>query len=286
VVLDDSLLTALRFGFLAVDGSRHIMGLPPRGHEDQVAFIGDLTRAFIHGHATNALRSDSLHRPPTSVKLKLQTSSRELIDSSKSRLATGNWERILRIAWQEFTSKPFKEASVDRIAKASETPKSTLYRQFSSKESLYSAATKLILLDGLQRPLTFDWRRESASDALVTTAQHLLRTFTATDSKRTHRHLIAEAGEIPSVTSEVYEFYRHIIVEFTRPLLQALRQAGLIRNLPIEVVAWRLFIMSTIGNRFLFYSPGDAKQRRQLAEGATHQFLFGLVPGSESEWSA
>ena len=61
------------------------------------------------------------------------------------RLPEEKRNRFLEAAWEEFTSVPFEEASINKIVRRAKIPRGSFYQYFSDKEDLFFYIQKSML---------------------------------------------------------------------------------------------------------------------------------------------
>lgn len=129
----DGVDLSTRLGGMAVEGMRYFLGydLPERGRRSRLArnavemFLNGIGRMAGEPGADEDARQLSMPVPP------------ERETASQIRLKPEKFAALCGLAVDEFLEHGFEAASIDRIMAATGVGRSTIYRQFGSKEGLF-----------------------------------------------------------------------------------------------------------------------------------------------------
>jgi len=281
---DDPLLAALRLGFLATDGARYLLGMPPLSDEELATHARQVVDVFIRGHATAHFRSTGQDASsPWQDRQVLKAAPLDEPGSlSRTRLSKARWQRILDSSWMEFGEFGYDGASIERVAKSTGVPRSTIYRRYPSKKVLFKASAIHVIHRTFSDEIVLDWGHLSIYQAIRQVARIILDRFTQPDNVALQRVLLVESEHAPDMTRLLYSHLVVTIENLLGPLIHRLETAGIVRPELATRAAWRLFILSTLGNRFIFITPASEEERAALAAEAASQFLYGCqrsIPG-------
>lgn len=131
-IAGDPIDLATRLGGMAVEGTRHFLGYPlpsRRQRQVQARLAVDL---FLHGlhdlTPDDALDNANAYAPPPP----------DWTGKARLRLKPDRFAALCRAAADEFLARGFDGASLDPIIAATGVGRSTIYRQFGSKQGLFS----------------------------------------------------------------------------------------------------------------------------------------------------
>ena len=264
----DPLSAAIRFGGLAVEGSRYFLGTPLPPPRDRRAIVETALDLFLHGYA----RHTDPHGPATDALI--QSAAPPVIASGVAlRLSPDKLQRLIDAALAEFLDHGYVGANIDRIAAAARTSKATIYRQFGSKEGLLRHviereifATSLCMFDA-----------GPAADvdlAVAQLARQILDWHVAPVPIRLHRLLMQESDLLPDLARRFHDMR---VAVAGRALDQLLAAHGWPR--PDEVAVRAFHLLATFAVRFLTVrQPPDEPQRDACSRETASLFLHGLAP--------
>ncbi len=282
VVLDSPRLASIRFGYLSIDGLRFMIGASPLTGDELDVHVNDVVDVTLNGHATSVFRKapDICLPIPPLAKIG-RVDDAEISDAAySSRLDQSIWDKLLDVAWEEFSANGFCSASVPAIAKNANFPRNTIYRRFKSKRELFQASAKRAMLQSFD--VDFHQRSNlTVQDYMERVADHLLHCFLDPKNLALHKIMLAEAGREPEVMLNLYSWLAALMEQRLAPMLACLVEQGVIRHDVSAKAAWRFFILATFGSRFLFL-PVDDQERRDLTKEAVRMFLFGFTSGSSN----
>lgn len=275
---DDPLLAALRFGFLATEGLRHLVGLPLPDLDCRKRQAEEVADVFLNGHATARLRGNR----GSGCSLPGQTSETmgngaAAIRMPVTRLSDEQWDRVCEVAWGEFRQHGYEKASMAVIAHKSGLPKNTIYRRFKSKAGIFTFSCRAVIDQAFRAPLLAKECSGPIREHLIGIALSLQTLFCAPDMAELHRLLIVEAGRAPEDTSAVYEHLVATVERALSPLIAAMVEAGLMKPELQPSAAWRFYVLATFGSRFLFMPPGSPEEALRHSTEAVDQFLYGIA---------
>lgn len=275
MTFDDPELAVLRFGFLATDGLNYIMGGTPFSDDDIAGHADAVTDLFMHGCASDRLRTAPYHDSVTVGCLRAAAPFPPLVEDKPSRLSTDQWEAIYDAAWLEFAEHGFSMSSVETIARAGGTARSTIYRQHPTKIDLFNATAIRVIEKTYLTDITIPASASTVEAALTNLADQILALFLKPDSIRVHKILISESDSIPDTT---FKIYCHIKRLLTHSITEFFSRFGEFFNFTkqdAQFYAWLLFIVTSFGGRMLFRRPADKHEHAALAHNAVKLFLFG-----------
>lgn len=280
LVFGDPLLTALRFGFYAIDGLRFMMGAPRLDIEEQDVLATTVTDLFFNGYASAEYQND-----PECIRARLSgnqylrvtpSPGLEKPDAPPSRLPDDAWDALDKAAWDDFTRHDYLGASLGRIARATGISRPTIYRRYPSKEDLFLnvAASKADTI--FPTDLTLDWDRYGPVEQLNILSRTILEAFLKEDNVDLHMLLITNAHQEPAHSYKIYDRLVTKIIELITPAMLKMIENGVLMECNPRDAAWRFYILSTFGARFLFVPPQTEKDKEHFISEAVDFFLFGV----------
>jgi AcrR family transcriptional regulator len=277
LVFDDAFLTALRFGFLAVNGLRFTMGGRALDEREQEAHSRDVCKLFLSGRSTAAIRKN-----PDAVGKKLPGQQivpgarREAADEeSATRLGPELWNKLHAAAWAEFSQRGYTASSIEKIARACKVARTTIYRRFPSKQAFFLASVKRVIEQIHGPGIAIDWGKLGVRGGLIALSDTLLERFLTHDNLMLHKMLLFQAASTPDMTYELYSYATDMVQQQLAPFLAQLAAIGAIEPDADGCAAWQFFVLSTVGARLIFIQPSSANERRKLVAEAVDLFLYG-----------
>jgi len=155
-------------------------------------------------------------------------------------------EKIIRAAWEIFTTRRYHESTMDDVAEAAGVGKGTLYRYFSDKEALF-AATISDAIDNLRDEIERIVSREDDPSASL---RELVKRLVAFLEKKHDFFSIMHAEESRPGASDInrqrfrqqWSEKREELVALVRKLLDRGTEKGVFRTLPDSRFAASIFI--------------------------------------------
>lgn len=276
IAVDDPELAALRFGFLATDGLNYIMGGHPFSSEDIARHADAVTDLFLHGCASDRLHAARDRNVIADGRLRALPPSPPLVEDKPSRLSADQWDAIYDAAWMEFAERGFSMSSVETIARAGGTARSTIYRRHPTKIDLFNATAVRLIERTYLTDITIPASANTAEAALSSLADQILDLFLKLDSIQLHKILISELNNIPETTFEIYTYVKHIFINFIVQFFQKNHNFFKFQGYDDKFYAWMFFITTSFGGRMLFRKPADEHERKALPHNAAKLFLFGV----------
>lgn len=260
--VQDMLTASIRFGGLCIEGSRYFLGTPVPPVAERAASIRQVVTLFLDGYrAANSGIAPSWPRidpprPPMNVAVRM----------SPDRL-----EQLIAAATQEFLSKGYRGASVDRAVAVIRAGKATVYRQFGNKEGLF----RHVIEQAIHKASMADYKGAIGGDSLeaetIALARHALDLHCDDDNIRMHRLLIQEADLIPDLARRFYETRVGRLGEALTAILAKYSEAA-----PDAAMVRAFYSLATNALRYLTVSTlPDVSQRHRDAEETARLFLHG-----------
>ncbi|WP_161566017.1 TetR/AcrR family transcriptional regulator [Caenibius tardaugens] len=275
---DDPYLTAIRFGHLATDGFRSMIAGAFLSEIQQAALAKQTAELFIDGHASQELRDSRTIATWEEMAQPLCVAAGDapiLEFSGDTRLGHAVWNKVLDVAWEQFSACGYAKASLNFIAQQADVPRNTLYRRFGSKENLFVASAGRVVDQAFGSPLTIGQSGGTARDVLIAVALQLLRRFHEPANLALHRLLFIESARKPEITGAIHAYLMRKNEKTLRPVFAWLTSNGLILDEFAAEAPWRFYILATFGSRFMFVQANDGSQQERLAKEAVDLFLFG-----------
>lgn len=264
IVSCDPLAMAIRFGGLAVEGSRYFLGRPLPGGSARNDIVAGAVRLFLDGYRGadeaegNAAPLEAIEPPA-------------LEGSTALRLSPEKLTALVDAAAAEFLDNGYRRASVDRSAAAVRASKATVYRQFGSKENLLRYVIQRDIYETSQSAI----EPASAADAdaaITALARQALDLHLAPANIRMHRLLVEEADLIPDL-AQLFHDVR--VRRLGNALDRVLTAYGLPQ--PGEAAARAFYALATFAVRFLTSATlPESAQRNVYARETALLFLHGL----------
>jgi len=276
MTFDDPELAALRFGFLATDGLNYIMGGTPFSDEDIARHADAVTGLFLHGCASDRLRAAPSRGSITVGCLRAAAPAPPLVEAKPSRLGPEQWEAIYDAAWLEFAEHGFSMSSVETIARAGGTARSTIYRRHPTKIDLFNATAIRVIEKTYLTDITIPASAGTVEAALTSLADQILALFLKPDSIRIHKILIGESDSIPDTTFKIYGDIKRLLTHSIMEFFDRFGEFFKFTRQDAQFYAWLLFIAISFGGRMLFRKPTDRHEHAALAHNAVKLFLFGV----------
>lgn len=280
LVFGDPLLTALRFGFYAIDGLRFMMGAPRLDIAEQDTLATTVSRLFLNGYASAEYKADPENiRARLSGKQYLRAAlppELEKPDAPPSRLPDDAWDALDKAAWDEFTRHDYLGASLGRIARATGISRPTIYRRYPSKEDLFLSVAANIADTIFPTDITVDWDRYEPVEQLKILSRTILEAFLKEDNIDLHMLLITNAHQEPGHSYNIYNRLVTTIIELIMPVMAKMIEKGVLIATDARDAAWRFYITSTFGARFLFVPPQTEEEKEHFTSEAVDFFLFGV----------
>jgi AcrR family transcriptional regulator len=182
------------------------------------------------------------------------------------------------VAWKEFANQGYSSASIERVARVTGIPKSTIYRRYKDKRTLFIECCRYCIFRTFSNPISINYHY-APEKIILTLAEGILEKFLTDDNLILHRVLLVESGRDPNATHQIYSYLVDLIDEMIAPCIGKLVDIGAIRPELSQQAAWRLFIMSTFGNRYLFVPPTSKRQMSLQLKEAARLFLYGCKNG-------
>jgi AcrR family transcriptional regulator len=258
----DALRAGVRLGGLVVEGSRYFLGAsPPQGAARNALVVANVA-LFLDGY-----RAAGDHGQPGAREFP----GPEVGQQAALRLPEVKLRSLLDAAASEFFQRGYVGASIDRIAAAAGVSKSTIHRQFVSKEGLFRHIVASKVHDISAR--SFEPAAKELEPAVTEVAAGMLDAHLKPDSIALHHVLIEDSGHFTDLARSLYDAQIAAAAAALEPIVAA---HGWPRP---GATALRAFhTLATFGVRFLTTTrlPGR-KQRDELSAEAARIFLFGLA---------
>ena len=264
---------AVRFGGLAVEGSRYFLDaqLPSPQERDGVATAAvDLFLNGYHGQVEQPGivyggddPAQDLIEPPT---LK-----------GAGRLSPERLQYLVDVAIDEFLANGYHGASINRIVDAVRMSKSTIYRHFGDKEGLFRYVIRCRIYEASRAEFAIRSYGKNVDAAVAALARRALDWQLTPSSIHMQRLMIQEADFVPDLARQFYDVR-------VRQLGHALKAVLAKYDQPVpNAAALRAFYaLATFSLRYLTATefPDDAQRDAHSAECA-RLFLYGVVARQE-----
>lgn len=262
----DPMRAGIRLGGLVAEGSRYFLGsTPPRGAARK-ALVEANVALFLHGYRALA---DTAAHPHEFAKPAIE--GRAALRLSEARIAA-----LLDAATAEFLARGYVGAGLDRIARAAGVSKTTIHRQFVSKEGLF----RYIVLSKIHQigtAIVTAAESLQVEEAVAALARSLLDAHLIPEMIAFHHLMIEEADHFPDLTRRLYEAQIAAALHALQSVLVAHGWPA-----PGDAAARAFHTLATFGVRYLTAAQfPDAAQRDVLSAEAARIFLFGLARPSE-----
>ena len=270
IVPCDPRAIAIRFGGVAVEGTRYFLGrdLPDRNNRSETT--ANITRLFLDGYRSMIGAADD-GIPPVPVEPPALESSTAL------RLSAEKLTVLIDIATAEFLDHGYRRASVDRIAAAAHVSKATIYRHFGSKENLLRHVVRCDIFETSRSRIELAAGVSDADTAITTLAEQALDLHLAPANIRMHRLLIEEAALLHDLAQLFHEVR---VRRLSDALERVLAMCGLPR--PGEAAARAFYSLATYAVRFITSTTlPDAAHRNLCSRESAMLFLHGLRAGED-----
>ncbi len=258
----DSWIAALRFGGLCVEGSRYFLGAAPPSRKERAAIVVRAAELLLNGYAA-AGTGQFVDAAPVPAPA--------LPGTAASRMSPDRLGALLRAATDEFLANGYRGASIDRIVGAVRASRTTIYRQFGSKDGLFRFIVEQAIHDAAQELYPAAPGLDPEED-LAALALEVLNRHCTVDNIRLQRLLIQEADLIPDLARHYYDVK---VARLGNALAAILERHRL--PLPDPAMSRAFHALATFALRYLTDATlPDAAQRRRDAREAGQLFLHGL----------
>ena len=262
----DPLAFALRFGGIAVEGSRYFLGTPPPSKASRASLAEAAANLFLHGYQGQVLAAGSA-RPAV-----LDTVTEPVLDGMvELRLSADKLAGLLAAARNEFLEHGYTGANIEQIAASVRSSKATIYRQFGNKEKLFRHVIELEISASSRADFSFQ-PGLPFEQAVVTLARAMLDRHLESENIRFQRLLIQECDLVPDLARRFHDVQVAVLAQALDRLL-----AHYDMPLPNEFASRAFYTMATYAVRFLtFSSAPDAEQREEHSRECARIFLEGI----------
>jgi AcrR family transcriptional regulator len=261
----DPLRAGVRLGGRVAEGSRYFLGFAPPVGAARDALVASNVAQFLHGYRA-AVDAGKGARPAEFPKP-------EIGGQAALRLSDAKLAGLLDAAAAEFFARGYVGAGLDRIAAAAGVSKTTIHRQFVSKEGLFRhiVLTKVHEVGMAEPPVAPS--SEGLEQAVATLAGRMLDAHLAPEMIALHHLMIEEADHFPDLARHLYDAQIAAAMRALSPILSA---HGWLE--PGEDAARAFHTLATFGVRYLTAARfPDRQQRDALSAEAAQIFLHGLA---------
>ncbi|CDO38410.1 TetR/AcrR family transcriptional regulator [Novosphingobium sp. KN65.2] len=263
----DPLLTASRFGGLAVQGSRYFLGTPLPAEIARQAIVRSAIELFLHGYAGMAEIDDMDLANLTDAPLPPAIESKVAV-----RLSPEKVQRLMDAVLAEFLEHGFPAAKINRAASAAQSSTATVYRHFSSKENLLRHVVEREIHTTSQVTLQADLAGD-AQTALAALARQVLDWHLMPQNIALHRLLIQESDLVPDLAARFYDVR---VAVAGRALTSLLETHGLPK--PNSAAIRAFYVLATFAARFMTLTTvPEPAQRDSYSGECARLFLRGLA---------
>lgn len=263
----DPLLAAIRFGGLAVEGSRYFLGAPLPDSSARDLAVQAAIDLFLNGYRAQIARGAD-----NSLSILDTVAEPQLEGAVALRLSPDKLARLIDAAATEFLDKGYLGTSVERIAAGVGSSKATIYRQFGSKEGLFRFLIQREIFASSQARFVADLASD-VEQSVAALAHQALDWHIDPSNLRMHRLLIQESHLVPDLAER---FHDARVAALGRALHRLLAAHGW--PLPDPAATRSFYALATFAVRFLTARKlPDAKQRERLSREGARLFLHGCA---------
>lgn len=262
----DPMQAGIRLGGTAAEGARYLLGFPPPSGAERAALIAANVTLYLHGYRA-ALAEDEAPIPNAAAFAKPECRQAGL------RLSPEKLAALLTAAENEFLTRGYTGASMDRIVAATGVSKSTIHRQFVDKEGLFRHIAGARIHAIANASLSAETEGDAYAD-IAALAGRALDAHLAPGMIALHHLMIEEAPAFGDLARALYDAQVAAKAAALMPILAA-------NGLPVpDARSVRAFhTLSTFGVRFLTtVDLPDQAARAALSAEAARIFLYGLAP--------
>lgn len=184
---------------------------------------------------------------------------------------------LLDVALEEFIAEGFSGASIETIASKAGVGKSTIYRNFTTKQGLLLAVAsrRVFELGARWSELNFD-----INDPEGTLYQIALMSYREWSGKSLpiYRIIYTEATRLPDLARQVHDLTLHDAIWPVTDYFQKLQDIGFIQVKDVTE-ATSMFLTIAVGGARLLIIPSelDDDAKHHLAREAVQSFLYGYA---------
>jgi AcrR family transcriptional regulator len=258
---------ATRLGGMVVEGSRYFLGSVLPSARERTAQAQLATDIFLHGyrgaHDASTLFEALNHPPPVAAVPN---------EDVQMRLSEQRFENLCAVALSEFLESGFQGASIDRIITTTGVGRSTIYRQFGSKEGLFrfTIARKI---HQIRTEAIGSSSGNSFEERIEDLARNVLNAHLERDSIAMHQLLIQEAIEFPDLAQSYYDA---LVARAGLPFGSLLEERGDVA--PTQAVTRAFYTLATFGVRYIAsLAPVEPGQRRVVSRQAQQIICSGVL---------
>ena len=254
-----------RVGGMAVEGSRYFLGVPLPSEAALAQQARLAVAIFLHGFRAAADIDLPAEAEPAAPPPALTPGS------ARMRLSAERFAALCAAASSEFLASGFEGASIDRIIAAAGVGRSTIYRQFGSKDGLFhyviGREVAAIADDIVAPPPGADLESRLATLARIALDRHL-----EPASINLHHLLVQDANAFPDLAQA---FYAAHVARIGRPFAALLADAGAAP--PSSAVVRAFHTLATFGVRYFAAArPVDGDERAMVSRQAARIICRGL----------
>ncbi|WP_176593846.1 TetR/AcrR family transcriptional regulator [Sphingobium sp. EM0848] len=256
-----------RLGGMTVEGSRFFLGHAQPTPTQRAAQARFAVALFLGGLRDLPVGEDAEPQPPYTPE------PPQLAGTASMRLKPERFDLLCEAATDEFLDHGFETASLDRILAATGIGRSTVYRQFGDKLSLFRYV--------LHREIDAQWRElavpdgDGPEDRLRRLCREVLDLHLEPRTIRMHHLLVQDCSIVPDLARR---FYAMQIERLKQPFSRILEEASLAPPAPATLRACHT--LATFAVRYIA-SPRliDAEERATESGTAAGILLRGVGGG-------
>lgn len=267
---------AIRFGSLAVDGSRYLLDTELPSKQTRKAWALAIADLFLHGYgsgveARRQTGTGVAHTPHPKVD------APELGQVAEVRLPPEKIEAVLNASLAEFLAKGFQRASPALVAATAKVGKATVYRLFGSKEGLFQYVIQHRIRQISQTPYPPLRYGQTLKESLAVAMRQVLDKHVDSGMLGLQRVMIEEAERFSDLARTLHKVEVSLAGLHLQELLTRHGKP------PADEVAIRAFYtLATYGTRFLLVPDApDARVRIMLSREAANIFAHGITELNE-----
>lgn len=269
---------ANRFGSLCVEGSRYLLGYPAPSEVVRAAQSAKMVDLFLNGYRVSASNPQADRIGWDAPVLTGSTTPPETRPPVQTRLSPQKQAILFDALLREFLEKGYHRANLATVAMEVGASKSTIYRQFGSKEGGFE---QLVMRRGEQlaevEPFVLI-PGETLDVAIARLCRNILDRHLTPDNIAILRVLIEEGKAFPELGRKYYDSALMLSVRALRMVLHHYDAVE-----PDDPAARAFHVLATYGSRFIaFPTPPNDDERAALSNEAATIFLHGVAASQDS----
>lgn len=273
IAVHDPAFAAIRFGSIAIAGSRYLLGarLPSLREQEQLAEAA--VDFYLGGYLALPPNSGrSVNRQAASL-----LATRPLRGGEAGRLGPARFADLIACALDQFLAHGYRGVRLDQVARTAGVGKATLYRQFGDKEGLFRYVVQAQIFAISQTSVLEPAASDDLETSLAALARETLDRHVRPENLALQRLMIEEA---PTFRDLAQRLHNALIAVTTRNLRSVLLVHGCPPAGGRAAVAFHT--LATLGTRLVVTSEAPRIADRDFLSRETARiFLRGLSVSRE-----